>query len=412
MRDERRRRFGAYLARLREDADLSQRKLAEHLCRTSGTTSVTRNEVSRWERGDRLPDTWLPSLAAAFAVPLEDLERAAAYARGEDAGRLPGALANLNELLPGDGEALEPLDLAHGREVGREAVDALAARVHALRQADDVLACGELIGPAFRELHSAVMLFRESAHADEVGRALLVQIGELAQIAGWIASDGGWHAQAERAYRLGATAARQAEDAQLLTHVVGSLAYQAANVGRERDAVDLAEAVIAEAGSAIHPTARALVHDRLAWAYTRAGESQPAMRALAAAHEALTEAGTSVDLAPAWAYWVTPDELDVMDARVFTELHRPLRAVPLLADVLGRYDTTHARELGLYLSWLAVALADANEPEEAAAVASRMLAIDVASDRIAERRRIVLRRLAAFEDVAEVRELLAAHPVA
>lgn len=411
MRDERRRRFGAHLARLREDAGLSQRKLADRMCRLSGTSSVTRNEVSRWERGERLPDTWLPAIADAVGAPLDDLERAAAYARGDDGVRLPGPLANLAELLPHGAEELEPLQVAPGRrEVGHDAVEALAARVHALRLADDVLTAGDLVAPAFDELHAAVTLFRESSHVDDVGRALLAQIGELAQIAGWIASDGGLHAQAERAYRLGATVARQAGDAQLLTHVVGSLAYQDANIGHERDAVDLTEAVIAEAGPDIHPTARALVHDRLAWAHTRAGQVQPAMRALGTAHEALTEAAAGGEPAPAWAYWVTSDELSLMDARVFTELRRPLRAVPLLTEIVGRYDTTHARELGLYLSWLAVALTDANEPEQAATVAARMLSLNVASERITDRRRVVLRRLEAFDDIAEVRELLAAHP--
>jgi hypothetical protein len=122
-------------------------------------------------------------------------------------------------MLPADGDELEPLAAVPGRrELGRDAVEALAARVHALRLADDVLASGDLVAPAFRELHAAVTLFKDSSHVDDVGRALLVQVGELAQIAGWIASDGGWHAQAERAYRLGATAARQADDRQLLTH--------------------------------------------------------------------------------------------------------------------------------------------------------------------------------------------------
>ena len=44
-----------------------------------------------------------------------------------------------------------------------------------------------------------------------------------------------------------------------------------------------------------------------------------------------------------------------------------MRAIPILTDVLSGYDATHARELALYLSWLAIAWADANEPEEAAA---------------------------------------------
>ncbi|MER5459743.1 hypothetical protein ABT010_03420 [Streptomyces sp. NPDC002668] len=105
------------------------------------------------------------------------------------------------------------------------------------------------------------------------------------------------------------------------------------------------------------------------------------------------------------------EELEVMDARVFTELRRPLRAVPLLRDVLERYDATHAREVALYRSWLAVALADANEPEQAAEEARNVIDAsgDLSSERTAERARAVLHRLKEFEDVPEAREVLADH---
>ncbi|NBE50627.1 hypothetical protein [Streptomyces boluensis] len=100
-----------------------------------------------------------------------------------------------------------------------------------------------------------------------------------------------------------------------------------------------------------------------------------------------------------------------MDARVFTELHRPLRAVPLLTEVLSRYDATHAREVALYRSWLAIALADANEHEQAAEEARHVITLsaEVASDRAAERSRVVLRRLRDFPEVPEVRSLLHEH---
>lgn len=78
----------------------------------------------------------------------------------------------------------------------------LQQRVHGLRLADDVIAGGDLIRPALRELRSAVKLYRESSHTDDVGRELLRQIGELAQIAGWIASDAGQHSEAEQIYRF------------------------------------------------------------------------------------------------------------------------------------------------------------------------------------------------------------------
>ncbi|MER8058983.1 MULTISPECIES: hypothetical protein [unclassified Streptomyces] len=144
----------------------------------------------------------------------------------------------------------------------------------------------------------------------------------------------------------------------------------------------------------------------MAWAHTRAGETQPALRALGQAHTALD--ATDGPPAPTWAYWVNREELEVMDARVFTELRRPLRAVPLLQDVLARHDATHAREVALYRSWPAVALAGANEPEQAADEARRVIDTsgDLSSERTAARARTVLHRSKEYEDVPEAREVL------
>ncbi|WP_405586716.1 helix-turn-helix domain-containing protein [Streptomyces sp. NBC_01190] len=402
---ERRQRFGAYLAQLRRRATKSQRQLALALCDGAGIASVTRNEVSRWERGERIPDTWLPFLAEALGTPLHDLERAAAYARNEADGVLPGPSATLAELLP-DSELLAPRVALRGRHLGAENVSNLAARVHALRLADDVVSGGDLIGPAFRELHGAVRLHQESTFSQDIGRDLLIQIAELAQISGWIASDAGQHADAERAYTLGISAARNAGDRTLAANLAGSLAYQHTNTGREREGIDLAHAAVEEAGPHASAKPRALFLDRVAWAHAKAGEAQPAIRALEQAHAALADDDGTTP--PTWAYWVTSEELDVMDARAYTELRRPLRAVPVLSDVLERYDTTHVREVALYRSWLAEALADANEPEQAVQETLRIIELSdgLTSDRTAERTRVVLHRLKEHADVSEVRELL------
>ncbi|WP_141582405.1 helix-turn-helix transcriptional regulator [Actinomadura sp. WMMA1423] len=406
MGDAKRKRFGAYLARLRRDAGKSQRQLAEALCRISGTASVTRHEISRWERGERVPDVWLPALATALSVPHDTLGRAAAHARGEDIGtEMRSPAEALAYFLP-DSVDLGPLESSAGRRVGATTAAALADRAHGLRLADDVIAGGDLLAPALRELDGAVRLYRETTHSEDTGRSLLSSIGEIAQITGWIASDAGEHDQAARAYRLGVSAAREAGDLALVGNLAGSLAYQLSNTDHEDDGVSLAHAALEEAGPDAPAKARALYLDRVAWAHAKAGDAQPAMRALVEAHEAM--ASEDSQESPEWAYWVSPEELDVMDARVYTELRKPLRAVPLLQEVLGRYDSTHTRELALYLSWLAVALVDANEPEEAATAARRMLDLssDFASDRTARRGRIVLTKLEQHRDISEVHEVL------
>ncbi|RLU80477.1 transcriptional regulator [Streptomyces griseocarneus] len=395
--------IGANIQRLRKERGWSQARLGREVCRAAGAVgeSVGRQEISRWETGKRKPREWLPFLAVALGVTAEVL------CTPQKPTEPP--LPTLADFLPDD-DPLSPLGSREGRRIGMGQVDDLQKRVHGLRLADDVLAGGDLIRPALRELRSTVKLYREGSHAAEVGRQLLRQIGELAQIAGWIASDAGQHDEAERIYRLGISAARQAEDHTLAGNLAGSLAYQMSNTGREAEGLTLAQAALNDARAEAPPKARALYLDRVAWAHTKAGgpeNGQQAMRALGEASEALSE-DTDGTESPAYLYWVDAGELRVMESRVYTELHRPLRAVPLLREVLSGYDATHTREMALYLSWLAVALADANEPEEAAAVAERVINIsaDVASERTAERVRVVLARLRDFADVPEVASLL------
>lgn len=388
------------IRRLRTARGWSQARLAQKLVEVSGRPTVTASEVSRWERGGRTPTFWMPHLAAVLGVRQETLELAGVG----HAAPAPGL--TLAELLPADSDVFAQFDDSAGRHVGADTVRDLSGRVHGLRLADDVLAGGDLIRPAFRELSKAVQLYRESAHTEDVGRAMLIAIGELAQIAGWIASDAGQICEAERAYRIGISAAREAQDGNLAGNLMGTLAYQYANTGRVADAVTLAAAAVDEAGPDAPARARALYLDRVAWANTKAGKVQEVTRALGEAGQAYAEHEPGAD-EPGYLYWVDAGELKVMEARAYTELQRPLRAVPLLNEVLAQYDATHAREMALYLSWLAIACADANEPEQAAENAQRMLRIsaDVASERTAERARVVLRRLEAFFDLPEVAQL-------
>ncbi|MEW2573225.1 hypothetical protein [Streptomyces sp. NPDC047070] len=185
------------------------------------------------------------------------------------------------------------------------------------------------------------------------------------------------------------------------------------NTGRETEGLALARAALNDAGAEAPPKARALYLDRVAWAHTKSGgaaDELQAMRALGEAEQALSEDDEGIE-SPAYLYWVDAGELKVVESRVYTELHRPLRAVPLLRKVLAGYDATHAREMALYLSWLAVALADANEPEEAAAVAERVISLgsDTSSKRVMERLRVILGRSRDFADVPAVAALLAEH---
>lgn len=67
--------LGRLIRELRRALGYSQGRLAEVLCELSGSPTVTREYVSRWERGERTPARyWLPLVAAALQVPLRTLE--------------------------------------------------------------------------------------------------------------------------------------------------------------------------------------------------------------------------------------------------------------------------------------------------------------------------------------------------
>jgi transcriptional regulator with XRE-family HTH domain len=75
--------IGELLVRLRKGHGYSQDTVAQLLCTHSGTATVTRNEVSRWERQVRVPSAyWLRHLAHVLHVPLEVLREAVAVVRG------------------------------------------------------------------------------------------------------------------------------------------------------------------------------------------------------------------------------------------------------------------------------------------------------------------------------------------
>lgn len=58
---------------------------------------------------------------------------------------------------------------------------------------------------------------------------------------------------------------------------------------------------------------------------------------------------------PEWVYWLNRTEIDVMAGRCMIELGNPTAAEPLLTNAIISYPTDHAREIALYLSWLAEA---------------------------------------------------------
>lgn len=299
------------------------------LARMAELTHYSASYLSLIENGRRRP---APAVVAAY-------EQVLAVPIGSDAVRLA------HEWLVSEPLVMDPGQRGHGVE---SIADALDARVVELRLLDDTVSSAELLPVVRRELAAADAVARSGTTAD---RRLLTAVGELAQLAGWIASDAGRHAEAQRHYLHGVSAARAAGRADLAANLFSSLSYQFANVGDPRDALLLARTAVTGADGAT-PVVRTLLLERVAWAAARAGDRAATDRALDAVDDAF-ELRSPDAPEPEWVYWLDRAEVDVMAARCRIQLGDPVTAAPLLAAAIAGYPQEHSREVALYLSWLA-----------------------------------------------------------
>ncbi|UKY50384.1 helix-turn-helix domain-containing protein [Streptomyces inhibens] len=295
--------------------------------------------------------------------------------------------------------------ISTGRRIGRAVPDQLRKRTARLRRLDDFLGGGDTYRVYLGEQLATKRLIRDCDYSEETGLALLSVLAEQAQQAGWAAFDGGNHTDARSLYEDSHQAATQAGDTALAGNALAFLSYQKISGDREAG-IETARTACRTAGPDAPPVVRALLHERLAWAYAAAGQVNGTEQALNDAETALNEHDGMPQ--PDWAAWVDHNELQIMTGRCWTELRRPLRAVPVLEDALAKYEDTHARDKSLYLSWLADSYMSAGEVEQAASTARRSLELSAGVASVRPRQRIepTLRRLSSHRELPAVAEVL------
>ncbi|GLH94882.1 helix-turn-helix domain-containing protein [Phytohabitans aurantiacus] len=323
--------------------------------------------------------TYLHELETGTKVPTVEVARRLDV--GLDAGGELAALVSADtgvrrrDVIAATGLAvtLPRTAAGYGRQVGADVPAQLVERTARLRRLDDYLGGADTYRLFSAEVAATAALIRDGAYTENTGQKLLAVLSEQAQLAGWSAFDAGAHTESDRLYRMSLDAARDADDQALVANAFAFLAYQ--ELAHGRPGVDLATSAVETAGDTATPGVRALLHCRRAWAHAVAGDAGSTETQLALGATALTEHDDRPD--PDWVYWVDRSEIEIMTGRCWTVLHRPMRAIKTLEQVLDTYDDTHARDKSLYMSWLADAILDGNEIEQACNVASR--AIDLAA---------------------------------
>ncbi|MFB9239582.1 transcriptional regulator [Plantactinospora siamensis] len=410
--------LGPLLVARRTALGWSQLGLAERLCAAAGLPTITRHEVSRWERERRVPgDFWLGWLAAVLDIPAGELAAAAAASRATGHGPgLDRELADLRRAVRRFRQAalrwladprVAPAPTSAAPPAGPTAVgppragaaydsaaDAGVARppsadagLAALRRLDDLVGgvdlfrlgqerLGPLIGPPSRRgpeperpAGSGVTRPVEPTEAAAAPGPELRIAAEAVQLTGWLAADAGDPVAALEAYRRALGMATAARDRALAAYVISCASHLLAGLGDAESALGLARIGRAGLDPAAPAGLRALLLHRLAFAAALGNRRELAGAALAAAVRAGAE--RAPDREPGWLYWLDTAELAAMTGRCLAAAGRPRRAEPLLAAAVRH--STGPRGRAVYGVWWARAWLQLGDLERACAAADAAL---------------------------------------
>lgn len=323
--------FAELLLRLRKKTGRTQEEQAEAINAVSGRDSMTRREISRYEKFENVPTNHtLAHIAAACGVPFEELQREAKAAR---ARRRAGGDRDKEELddvkrrtllggtaAVGVATAADPWGrLAFALRKGSK-IDAPSAAALVDRAAD--LHVQELNISA-RSLQSTVETHLDAItaalpRAGEHERALTIAAGETAALAGWLAWDLGEHDKAAAYYKATSGCAETAGHPPLRALALTYASYGAATTKEKLE-------FLAQAGNDVrghgNATAAAWVLGRHAEEAAAAGNDTQALRALEKARFAYDFADHTAE--QAWVRFVTPYRMDSLALSVYGQLRRP-----------------------------------------------------------------------------------------
>jgi hypothetical protein len=245
---------------------------------------------------------------------------------------------------------------ADGNAVSGEMVAVLADRVRQLRYLDDVQGGPMLLDWVKQDLRWAASLASTASYDRNTGTALFGVLAELAQLAGWVATDLGQRAFGQRFLLSALRFAHAAGDTELAAAIVSCLSYLALWMDSPADAVNLIRMARQRSAEQASPVTAALLASREARAHASGGSTAECAQALDDAAGLLSAQTASSVPSPSWAYWVT-DAVLVADAgRSWLEAGLPERAIPLLQDGLRLFGNSQPRNRLLHGVSLAQAM--------------------------------------------------------
>ena len=398
------------LAAARKAAGYTQEGLAD-------AVHVDRSTVQRWEAGEHAPWPYLwPKLARVLGLSRAQLQ---VLFTDNDPQTSTGNSPVGQEVVSQDmkrrtlmkwsvAATAASFSASAGTSVGLSDVKRLqsaAARLHSLDQQHGGVT---LWRAALAQAHDGLELLEHGTYTDSVGRQLLTATGQLQICAGWLAFDAGQHEVARGCFTDALAMSRQSSDAQVETRALANLALQSNALGRPREAQRYANGA-AHAADA-HPSVwlAAIPQLRMAISGSLTGDARATDAALSQARRVLDRDNTTEP--EEWLSFLSPYEIDAIEAVCCLELHRPRQAARLLERAVTGYPADCARNRALYRIDLARARLDMGEVDgalESGHAALDDLSREVASSRALKELTPVAQRIAQYPAAEKAQHFLA-----
>lgn len=351
-------------------------------------------------------------LASQVAVVLSGPADAEHFDNGTlseiDAGGVDALLATTRQFgISSDDSSNRTSD----RAVGLSDVSRIEALTVLWRAADYRIGGGALSAGADHFADAAASLLRGS-YSQATGLALNRAVAGVRQLAGWMAFDAGYHANAQRHWIAAERSALAAGDLAFAARVRYSQARQLQHLHWNEDALATLRLAREQTSQAASPGLLSMLWGAEAASHAALGDFVEAKNALARAHELFGH--IELENEPPWMHFFGEGELLAQYGRVYRDMARldsrrfGAEAVEWVNRALPSFDSSHNRSYTLNLVGLSSAylLADDTERGLQTARATLERASSLSSRRVWDRIGYLRRDFARHQiSLPEVREL-------
>ncbi|MDI3390030.1 helix-turn-helix transcriptional regulator [Streptomyces sp. B-S-A8] len=206
-------------------------------------------------------------------------------------------------------------------------------------------------------------------YSQPVGQRLHTLAAHLAQTVAWHRFDQGEHGAAGRYWHAALHSAHTSGDRDLGAGIMSDLAYQATWLTEPKTAAEILESAVARIR---HPTARALLHLRLARSQAALGAARACRTSLSTAERELAR---TADEPPAWCSWMSGADLLVDSGQCLADLGELEHAHQLIGEGAALLPAARSKTRSVFLSYEAGSFLKVGEADQAAAAATQSLTL-------------------------------------